>query len=96
MPTSHPDAPVGAGDRLLLHPSVTGLGELAWAVVDFVQHVAEPGDLPWNAGPGFPYRVGFHLRFPEDDGRSSTRLGVVWMNSAGSDPVVGVRRIARA
>lgn len=44
-----PDRNTGAvreGDRLLLHPMITGLTELAWGEVEIVDHVEDPTSFP--------------------------------------------------
>ncbi|MET0885511.1 MAG: hypothetical protein ABWX92_03585 [Mycetocola sp.] len=87
-----PDSdPVHAGDRLLLHPLTTSLRQLTWAEVELVEYVQDPGPLPWNAGPTFPYRVGY--RVLSSDGGMTHQRGTLWLDAGGHDPVVGVRRI---
>ncbi|NQX37121.1 hypothetical protein [Herbiconiux sp. VKM Ac-2851] len=92
--SAHGD-PIHEGDRLLLHPMITGLSDLAWGEVEIVDVVEDPTSLPWNAGPAYPYRVGYRVDVTSDEGAASHR-GTLWLNADGHDPVVGVRRIDSA
>lgn len=84
--------PVRQGDSLLLAPSITGLDSSRWAVVDQVEYVADPVGLPWNAGPAYPYRVGYRIRQTQPADTSSGQLGTVWLDAAGLHPGDGVQQ----
>jgi hypothetical protein len=86
---------VKAGDLLLLHPQLTGLGYFAWAEVELVDFVEDPSSVPWNAGPNFPYRVGFRVDRSGEGGVTISTRGVVWLDDAGRDVTLSVRRIDR-
>lgn len=90
------NGPVSKGDRVLLHPSITSLAELTWGEVEIVDHVEDPTSLPWNAGPAFPYRVGFRVDMVTKGDVVTAGYGTIWLNAEGNDPVGGVRRIGFA
>ena len=80
-------APVSSGDRLLLHPSITGLAELAQGQVE------DPTSIQWSVGPAYPYRIHFRVDTVTDSGNASPRYATLWLNDDGQDPVGGVRGI---
>jgi len=88
-------APVKSGDRLLLHPSITGFTELAQGEVETVEHVEDPTSIPWSAGPAYPYRIHFRVDTVTAGGNASPRYATLWLNDDGHDPVGGVRDIYR-
>lgn len=92
-----PDSdPVHEGDRVLLHPMITGLSDLAWGEVEIVDVVEDPTSLPRNAGPAYPYRVGYRVDGVITGEGAASQRGTLWLNADGHDPVVGVRRINSA
>lgn len=84
-------SPVRPGDRLLLDPSYTSLEFPAWATVEIVERADEPLAHPWNAGPNFPYRVGFAV-----DPVTVHLKGTVWLDESSRDASNVIREIVRA
>lgn len=84
--------PVRAGDRLLLDARATGLTAPRWAVVERVEHVLDPGPLPWNQGRERPFRVGFRVDDPAVDGT----FGVIWLDPSGADAARSLLAVRRS
>lgn len=77
--------PVGRGDRILIAPSHTGLADAVWAFVDLEEFHPDPGELPWNTGPDYPWRVGYRITLRSETGETANRYGTVWMNASAQD-----------
>ena len=88
-------SPVRPGDTLLLDASMTGLDASCWAIVDQVEYEGNPSELPWNAGPSYPYRVGYRVLNKQSTHSTVLRLGTVWLDAAGRDSSNGIERIRR-
>jgi hypothetical protein len=72
---------------------ITGLADFTWGEVEVVDYVEDPTSFPWNAGPDYPFRVGYHVDMITKDGGVTLRNGMFWLDAEGHDPVAGVRRI---
>lgn len=84
------------GTRLHLAPEHTGLDQDAWAVVEQVEYVANPSQFPWNAGPAFPWRVGYRITVIHDSGDVLEPLGIIWVDENARDPRGALVRIEPA
>jgi hypothetical protein len=60
--------------------------------VEIIDHVEDPTSVPWNAGPAFPYRIGFRVDVVTDDGVRPGR-GTLWLDAEGHHATGGVLRI---
>jgi hypothetical protein len=85
------DSPVQVGGRVLVDYVLTGVAGLTWVTAETVDQHRDPGDLPWNDGPAFPFRIGYRL--DADPPRRPEARGVLWLAADATAASGAVRSI---